>query len=98
MRDNLIDLIDQHMERTKGESQGNFKVADITFAYDNGHVVKLLIERGEAIKNMDTKKENKIDKKIEKFIKSKELSADLVIPTKAFVTFETEEAYNLMLE
>lgn len=56
------------------------------------------MERGKAIKNVDTKKEIKINKKIEEFIKSKELSGDLMIPTKAFVTFETEDAYNLMLE
>jgi sporulation protein YlmC with PRC-barrel domain len=98
MRNNLIDIINTHMEKTKGERLGKFKVADINFAYDNGHLVKLLIERGKAIKNVDTKKEISINRRIEEYIKSKEFSGDLMIPTKAFVTFETEEAYNLMLE
>jgi len=52
IRNNLINLF---------ETQANHKIADIYFSFDNGDLIKLLINRGKAITFHDFDKVCKIN-------------------------------------
>lgn len=76
------------------------KCAQITFAFNNAVIVQQLINRGAAIKSENWKKVTQIEHLI-----SEELTMDesplidkLQRPVSAFVTLETEEAYNRALQ
>jgi hypothetical protein len=71
-------------------------VADITFAYENGHLVKLLMARGAALKESNFKKLGEVNLQVEDFVRKGSEDGTLVLPKKAFITFETENAYNFM--
>ena len=64
----------------------------MTFSFDNGKLLKLLAERGEAIRSENFDKMRKIESEINE-LKEKELEK-LTRPCSAFVTLENEEGYN----
>ena len=64
-------------------------VMNITFTYDNAIVVKILAERGEALKERDWDGVAKAEAKIEE-LKRTNLK-QLTYPTSAFITFKSEE-------
>lgn len=72
------------------------KVADINFTYNQGELISLLQSRGVAIKKHDDKKEKESNEKIEKLIQDGMETEAFMNPVAAFVTFETEQAYNAM--
>lgn len=68
------------------------RVAQISFAYDNSELIKLLKERGEAIMSQEYESIKKIDNKINNL--KNEKPGNLIRPCSAFITFETKEGYN----
>jgi hypothetical protein len=74
------------------EPQSRIRIVTITFSFDNGKLLKLLGERGEAIRSEDFIKMRKIESEINE-LKEKELDK-LTRPCSAFVTLENEEGYN----
>lgn len=73
------------------DQQAEIKIANITFAFNNTHIIKLLKKRGAAITNAKFDKLEEINEQIQK-IKEEEI-ANLVQPVAAFITFETQEGY-----
>jgi hypothetical protein len=67
-------------------------VVTVAFSFDNGKLLKLLAERGEAIRSEDFDKMRKIESEINE-LKEKDLDK-LTRPCSAFVTLENEEGYN----
>lgn len=66
LRNNLTLIIEKFLRFKVDETLA--KVADINFTYDYGDLIKLLKNRGQAIKKKDDKKEMEANKKIEKLI------------------------------
>lgn len=67
------------------------KVAKISFAYNNEKLIKMLRQRGTAIKEQEWEQVDKIESKINELKNSQ--FEKLTRPRSAFVTFETEDAY-----
>jgi len=69
----------------------SIKIANISFAFNNDDMIKLLQRRGNAIMNNNIENKIKIEKEIDEIHKAK--SSELSRPVKAFVTFELQEGY-----
>lgn len=67
----------------------HIKVAKATMAFKNAEVIKLLRERGTAIKTEQWEKQTEVEKKINE-LKGEKLS-ELTTPCSLFLTFENEE-------
>ena len=72
------------------------KVAVTTLAFKNQDIIKLLRERGLAIRKEKWDEMRKIDQKINE-LKDKEFER-ITTPCSVFMTFETEEGYNRAIE
>lgn len=70
------------------------KIAQITFAYYNGEVIRWLTKRGDFIKTEKWDKVNEINQEIAQGIKDEDLLNRCQKPCSVFATFETEEGYN----
>lgn len=70
------------------------KIAQITFAYYNGEVIRWLTDRGYYIQNEKWEKVREINNTIAQGIKEQKLLDRCQQPCSAFATFETEEGYN----
>jgi len=71
------------------------KIAQITFAYYNGEVIRWLTKRGDLIKTEKWDKVKEINDEIAEGIsKNGELLDRCQKPCSVFATFETEEGYN----
>jgi hypothetical protein len=86
----LIDEIERLMREISGED--GFKVADVNFAYQNSWLIDKLKQRGSAIKWQDWKKLNELNQNITTELK--ERMEETITPVSAFVTIESETAYN----
>lgn len=70
----------------------NHKVADICFTSDNKKIMDLLKKRGAALTHHDFEKVTLINRRLSKVvIRDQE---KLKLPNAAFITFESEVAYN----
>ena len=78
------------------------KVFDVTFAYNNNMLIKLLVKRGTAITNLDFDTVDKLDADILELIGDYKIDngvetgmyMKLTKPVCAFVTFETDDGKN----
>jgi hypothetical protein len=61
-------------------------IKEVNFSFANRKIIKLLTNRGNALKMALFDKADKIEEKIEKL--KKEHYDDLTVPTRAFITFE----------
>ena len=86
MEDRMSKMPDLGFDEVENEK---IKVAVIQLDCDDGDVINLLKERGEAIKYEKWDKQKKIEAKIEE-IKVRDLDR-LITPCSVFMTFETEE-------
>jgi hypothetical protein len=76
-----------------------YKVADIHFAFHNAKLVKLLFERGEAIKDIDKERREEIENKMNKDIfEDVDEVQKLSKISSAFVTFNETEAQGKAVE
>jgi hypothetical protein len=50
------------------DAGGEGRIAFVSFAYNYGNVVKLLRQRGIAVKNADEDKEDAVDKLIDEYV------------------------------
>ena len=73
------------------EETYTIKIANISFAFKNYKMIRLLEQRGSAISNRNSKKKEKIEKQIDDLTDKN--GEDLSTPTYVFVTFETQEGY-----
>lgn len=98
MRNNLAAILRKHILDISNENTDDkdLLVADIAFAYDNGDLVNLLIKRGAAIKANDQVIIDSLNSQIRTLVRKGQENGSLLIPVKAYITFETERAYNLM--
>jgi len=62
------------------------KIACIVFVYSNGELIKLLKERGRALRLGNTKKVQQTEEKISKLMKEERWK--FIRPVAAFVTFQ----------
>lgn len=88
--------VNSEMQRN-GESRvinNNVKVADITFAYNNGELIRALRERGNFIALQQFDDADKKEKQINELFSDFE---SLTRPTEAFITFEEASAADLAL-
>lgn len=105
----VIKVVEEELNRLSNGQGG--KVGDIQFTYHNSWVIDLLYERGEAIKWQDWEKLNNINKKLTERCQKEAVDAEnkvyylrdadmynynLTDPISAFISIETEEAYNLL--
>lgn len=67
------------------------KVSEINFVFENTPVIKMLIDRGDALDIDNDEKVAKIENRIKEYLRSN--SKKVSIPKEAYVTFKTEEAY-----
>jgi hypothetical protein len=79
------------LEPHLNDSNDEIKIATISFAFDNGEVIKSLVKRGNAIVNKNTEKKEEAEAEIELFKKDK--LDEITKPVKAYITFETQEGY-----
>jgi hypothetical protein len=86
MEARLDRMPDQGLE---DEPVEHIKVAKATMAFKNAEVIKLLRERGTAIKTEQWDKQTEVEKKINE-LKGEKLS-ELTTPCSLFLTFENEE-------
>ena len=73
------------------EETYDIKIANISFAFKNYKMIRLLEKRGSAITSRNIKKKEKIEKEISDLTQNN--SAELSTPTYVFVTFETQEGF-----
>lgn len=75
------------------------KIAVVTCAFDNAKIVDWLRERGDAIKDENWDKLDRVNDHIRRNLKKdSQLLDKLQRPCSLFVTFESEEAYNRALK
>lgn len=67
------------------------RIAQITFAYENGEMIDLLADRGYYIKNEKWEKAEGVQDKIEAKLKDESFLNKMQTPCSVFATFETEE-------
>ena len=67
------------------------RIAQITFAYENGELINLLTDRGYYIKNEKWEKAEAVQDKIEEKLKDENFLNKMQTPCSVFATFETEE-------
>lgn len=72
------------------------KVAMTTLAFKNDHLINLLKQRGEAIKNENWDKQLNLDREIND-LKNNNFD-ELISPCSVYMTFETEEGIRRALE
>jgi len=89
LRKDLPELPDLGYE---DEAPERINIAMMTFAFDNGELINLLKQRGNAIKFEKWDDMRKINKKIDE-LKAKNLEK-YNRPVAAFLTFENEEGLN----
>ena len=70
-----------------GDNGGEIRITNITFAFNNVKILKLLLQRGKLLANAKMEQIKKIDEDIN-FYKETELY-EITRPVAAFVTFET---------
>ena len=89
----LSKKLEEHIKEISGVEG---RVSDLTFAYCNSWLIDKLRQRGQHIINQKWDDLNKINEEITKDIHD---NMDKVIEPKcAFVSIETEEAYNILSE
>ena len=86
MEDRISKMPDLGFDEVEPE---RIRVAVIQLDCDDGEVINLLKDRGEAIKYQKWDKQKKIEAKIEE-LKARDLER-LITPCSVFMTFETEE-------
>ena len=69
-------------------------VADINFAYYNSWLIDDLVKRGDLIKYQEWDKLNKLNRELTENIRAK--MDDICMPKCAFVSIESETAYNYL--
>ena len=74
------------------------KIAQITFAFHNDKLIKLLQKRGVLIRTEKWDKLDEINDQIDDSLKDESLLNKLQTPCSVFATFETEEGVNRALE
>jgi hypothetical protein len=74
----------------------DIKIANITLAFNNPELLKLLINRGSLITEGKFTKVHEYNEKIEKYVKDHK--EELTKPVAAFITFEREEGKNRALQ
>jgi hypothetical protein len=74
----------------------DIKIANITLAFNNPELLKLLINRGSLITAGKFNKVHEENEKIEKYVKNHK--EELTKPVAAFITFEREEGKNRAIE
>lgn len=74
---------------------GKVRVADITFGRNNGRLIRLLKERGEAIIEQDFKKVHHVEDQINERIRNN--YERLTTPNHAFIVFEEEEGMKISM-
>lgn len=77
-----------------GEGEKKIHIAQITFAFHNQDIINLLKSRGNLIKTENWDKLDKINDKLDDYLKHPELLDELQTPCGIFLTFESEEGYN----
>ena len=69
-------------------SQENVRIVTINFSFENGELIEMLKERGEALRECKWEEVKKIEKEVE-HLKNHNFEK-LTRPISAFITFETE--------
>lgn len=91
LREHVEEILQQEQAVLESGGGQKIKVAHITFAFKNVPMIKLLQQRGTNITNASTLKIAEIDQKIKNM---KELQIEeLSKPVAAFITLETQEAF-----
>jgi hypothetical protein len=70
-----------------GLTEANLDIANVTFAFDNVAMIKLLSERGSILQSGKLTKLASVDEKIKNLIDTE--YDKLIRPVAAFITFET---------
>ena len=78
----------------KESGDDNGRIHDINFAYYNSWLIDDLVKRGELIKFQQWDKLNELNSQITE--KMREKSEDISMPKCAFVSIESETAYNIL--
>lgn len=73
-------------------------MANIAFAYENYEVINKLKERGAAITALDKTLMEEKDKELVEMITNEDNFKRYSVPVCAFVTFESDNAYNIAIE
>jgi hypothetical protein len=96
----LKKLLEEKLVELSGNNNG--RISDINFAYHNSWLINKLRDRGDAIKYQQWDKLNEINREMTSRIHSQSPDADgteinkLTTPKCAFVSIESEEAYNFL--
>lgn len=72
----------------------HIKIAQVTFAFYNEDIIKVLTKRGTLIKTEKWDKVDQVNDKIDDMFKQQKVLDKLQTPCSVFATFETEEGYN----
>ena len=72
------------------------RIADLNFAYQNSWLLDMLRTRGDHIKFQQWDKLNVLNKEITRKLREPEMMESLLIPKCAFVSIESETAYNVI--
>ena len=99
MKYHLINSMEKDFNKGKNSEDKDklWSVSDVTLVMSNSEIVKMLMERGTAIKNKNYKLRDKWNKKITKHVHSVDLEKSRN-PKQAFVTIEQEDCYNKLLD
>lgn len=89
-------LSNELTEEVRERGIDQVRIANITFAFNNGEMIDKLRKRGTAIADTDYDKMREIEKEIQDDIH--ENFKDLTEPVTAFLTFEEEKCYQIALE
>lgn len=95
-------LLEERLKEISGKDDG--RISDINFAYHNSWLINKLRERGDAIKYQQWDKLNEINRETTQRIHSQAPDSDgteimkLTTPKCAFVSIESEEAYNFLAD
>lgn len=74
------------------------EIANIQLAFDYRIIIPLLTKRGVAISQRQWTKVEKINAEINEYINSPDGNYALCQVVKAFITFKTEDGYNIALD
>lgn len=80
------------------DTKVDIKIANITFAFNNASLLRLLKERGTCVAQGQFVKLPAVDAKINDLMDTQEELDNLTKPVSAFITFETQEGYERACE
>jgi len=93
----IIETLSAKYEQMGITDEPNASIIDIQFAFNNYDLLSALKVRGTALTNLDFEKVKEQDKYISDMIKDGDNYEKLTRPVCAFVTFESDDAYNAAL-